>query len=61
MKNNLAIADRLPVMEDTVKGLMVKIYLEKVSREPKTHIAVILNAEACPLQCFVDSTKKSHI
>jgi hypothetical protein len=33
----------------TIKGLMVKIYLKKVSREPKTHIAAILNAEACPL------------
>ncbi len=33
----------------TIKGLMVKIYLEKVSREPKTHIAAILNAEAVPL------------
>lgn len=32
-----------------IKGLIVKIYLEKVSREPKTHIAAILNVDACPL------------
>jgi hypothetical protein len=45
----------------TIKGLMGKGYLEKGSREPKTHIAAILNAEACPLKCLIDNSKESYI